>query len=57
MADTDPDIELERLYDEAHRRLEAAFGDALPKLRQEPSHYLIALAAPVVVHAALEARA
>jgi hypothetical protein len=50
------DDELEGLYDEAHRRLVLAFSDALPP-RQDPNHYLIALAAPVVVHAVLQDRA
>jgi hypothetical protein len=51
------DDELEGLYDEAHRRLELAFSDALPPRGEHPGHFLIALAAPVVVHAVLEARA
>ncbi len=50
------DDALEALYDEAHQRLALAFADALPK-QFEPSHMLIAMAAPIVVHAALEAGA
>jgi hypothetical protein len=49
------DEELEAMYDEAHARLAMAFGDSLPH-NLDPSSHIVALAAPIVVHAALEAR-
>lgn len=49
------DEELEAMYDEAHARLAMAFGDSLPP-NLDPSSHIVALAAPIVVHAALEAR-
>ena len=49
------DDELEALYDEAHRSLGSAFDEVLP-VSLDTCHYIAALAAPVVVHAALEAR-
>jgi hypothetical protein len=50
------DEDLEAMYDEAHQRLLAAFTGTLPPLVLDPLHYLVTLAAPIVVHAALEAR-
>jgi hypothetical protein len=49
------DEDLEAMYDEAHARLAMAFGDSLPH-NLDPSSHIVALAAPIVVHAALEAR-
>jgi hypothetical protein len=49
------DEELEALYDEALLRLCLAFADAPPPAIIL-SHHLIYTAAPIVVHAALEAR-
>jgi hypothetical protein len=50
------DEELEALYDEAHRRLDLAAANAMSPAVDDAGRRMIALAAPIVVHAALEAR-
>jgi hypothetical protein len=46
----------EALYDEAHRRLAMAAANTMSTVADDTVRLLLALAAPVVVHAALESR-